>query len=30
MACEECENYSNEFKNVNGTWLCEGAAALFD
>lgn len=21
--CEECENYSSELRNVNGTWLCE-------
>jgi len=22
-ACDECENYSNELKNINGRWLCE-------
>jgi len=21
--CEECENYSSELRNVDGTWLCE-------
>jgi CBS domain-containing protein len=21
--CEECENYSAQLRNVNGTWLCE-------
>ena len=24
--CDECENYSNELKNINGRWLCEDCA----
>ncbi len=22
-SCEECENYSSDLRNVDGTWLCE-------